>query len=335
LYAQTILEHERRLPDAGEVLVAAGDWVRSKDVVARCQTRGPLRVVDAAGALGVVRDRFASCLRVALGEEVEVDDVLAASGFMGWRTVTAPVAGRIVGITTGRILIQEPQRVVELQANLPGQVIRVLPKRGVVIRAAVSRVVGIWGTGSERCGPLVLRSETAGDTLNWIGIGLGCRGKIVVGGQCLDKRVLLRAARFRVAGLVVGGLAEHLRTKAKELGLAVVVTDGLGAMPMARPMFELLARHEGREAMLTGGPVEGAGMPAVSIALAATRGPVNIAPERPLAVGDRVRLTRAPRLGATGWVQAILEQEGEAWVRVSLEGGHTTMVAYRNLERLE
>lgn len=334
LYAQTVVEHERRLPEAGEVLVASGDWVRSDQVVARCERAGSVRVVDAAAALGVARDRLPACLRVVVGQAVEAGEVLAASGFMGWRTVRAPAGGRVAEVAAGRIFIEEPRRSLELRAHLPGQVLRVLPGRGVVIRANVSRVVGIWGSGGECCGRVELRTEAASDTLNWIGIDLACRGKIIVGGQCLDKRVLLRAARFRALGLVVGGLAEHLRPRVRELGLTVVVTDGLGAVPMAEPVFEVLASHEGREALLTGGGGEGAGPPAVSICLESIRGSLNVAPERPLTVGDRVRLTRAPYLGVTGWVKAIHEEDGEAWVEVRLERGQSATVAYRNLERL-
>ncbi len=105
---------------------------------------------------------------------------------------------------------------------------------------------------------------------------------------------------------------------------------------MAGPVFELLARHEGNEGLLNGGQGgRGAGLPSLSIPLTVIQGPVNVAPERSLATGDRVRVTRPPYLGATGWVRAVLEQDGETWVKVSLDQGPTTLVAYRNLERLQ
>ncbi len=335
LYTQTVIEHERRLPALGHVLVAVGDTVASDDVVARASERGCLRVIDAAEELGVARGELARCLRVEVGQAVEAGQVLAASGFMGWRTLASPVSGRVAALAAGRIVIEEAPRSVELRANLPGQVVRVLPGQGVVVRAVVARVVGTWGAGGEAYGPLVLRGDGPLDTLQWISIDLACRGKIVVGGLCLDKRVLLRAARFRALGLVVGGLAEHLRAKALELGLIVVVTDGLGAVPMATPIFELLARHEGRSGFITGGRDElVARLPEVAIPLAGVHGPLHMAPDRPLAVGDRVRVTRAPHLGAIGYVQAVVEEEGETWSRVRLESGESVAVAYRNLERL-
>ncbi len=335
LYTQTVIEHERRLSAPGHVLVAAGDAVESSDVVARASEQGPLRVIDAAEALGVARDDVPRCLRVQVGEEVAAGQVLAAGGFMGWRTLASPVSGRVAALTAGRILIEEAPRTVELRANLPGQVVRVLPGQGVIIRAVVARVVGAWGAGDEAFGPLVLRGEGPADTLQWIGIDLACRGKIVVGGLCLDKRVLLRAARLRALGLVVGGLAEHLRAKALELGLIVVVTDGLGAVPMAAPIFELLASHDGHSGLIIGGRGERAArLPEVMIPLAGVHGPLHVAPDRPLAVGDRVRVTRAPHLGATGYVQAVVEEEGEVWSRIRLDSGESVAVAYRNLERL-
>lgn len=336
LYVQTVVERERTLPAPGEVLVTVGEQIESGRVIGRCQGRGPLRVVDVAEALGVARDALPHHLRVRVGQEVEEGQPLAAGGFMGWRAVLAPAAGRVAGIAAGRIFLEEATRTIEVRANLPGLVVRVLPEQGAVIRAVVSRVVGIWGAGDEGYGPLVLRSAGPAESLQWIGIDLACRGKIVVGGCCLDKRVLLRAARFRALGLVVGGLAEHLRATALELGLVVVVTDGLGAVPMAGPVFELLAGHEGHEAWATGGRGEPvARLPELTIPLGGVRGPVHVAPDRPLAVGDRVRVTRAPYLGATGHVQGVVEAEGEVWARVSLDGDEQTVaVAYRNLERL-
>ncbi len=335
LYAQTVVEEERRLPEAGEVLVSPGDWVRAEDVIARCETPGRLRVIDVAGTLGIAVGRVPRCLRVAIGQEVQAGEVLASAGFMGWRTVRAPVAGRVAEVAAGRIFIEEPPKRVELRALLPGQVSQVIPQWGAVIRVTVSRVVGVWGSGGACSGPLLLRLQRGADTLQWIGIDLTCRGKIVVGGLCLDNRVLLRAARFRVSGLVVGGLAEHLRARARELGLVVMVTDGLGAVPMAGPILELLAQHEGREALLTGGRGGAAPEPpALSIPLESVRGPLHVAPERPLAVGDRVRVTRAPHFGALGWVRAIEELDGQTRVGVRLDSGEVTTVDYRNLERL-
>ena len=139
---------------------------------------------------------------------------------------------------------------------------------------------------------------------------------------------------FRSLGLVVGGLAEHLRLRAQELGLVVLVTDGLGAVPMAAPVFELLRRHAGRHGLLLGG-LDGARRdpPALYIPLDGVQSSATPAP-RPLAVGDRVRVTGQPHLGATGLVRALHEQENDCQVEVALDDGPPAMVAYRNLERL-
>ncbi len=335
LYPQTIVEHERSLPGEAQVLVSAGAWVQANDVVVRGQEPPSVRVIDAAQALAIACDDLPDCLLVTTGQEVHAGQALAATGFMGWRIVRAPVAGRVAEIAAGRIFIEEPPRPIELRTYLPGQVTRVLPNRGAVIRAAVSRIVGIWGVGGECYGPLLLRTQAPTQTLQWTSVDGGCRGKIVVGGLCLDTRVLLRAARVGALGLIVGSLAEHLRARAEELGLVVMVTDALGAVPMAAPVFDLLAHNEGREGLLASGrtsptPV----LPALNIPLADLEGPVDAPAERPLAVGDRVRLTRAPHLGAMGCVQALVEQDGRTWVKVRLDQGRATLVPYRNLERL-
>ena len=335
LHLQTVYEYEQRLPREGDVLVTPGSWVRSGDTLVCGEEPAQVRVIDGAEALGLACGRLSESLRVTVGQQVQAGDVLAATGFLGWRTLRTPVAGRVADVATGRIFIEEPPRRVELRAVLPGQVVRVLPHRGAVIRSTVSRVLGVWGAGRERMGSLVLLTTAPTDALRWTSVDVACRGKIVVGGLCLDSRVILRAARFRAAGLVVGGLAQHLRARAEALGLAVVVTDGLGAVPMAGPVFDLLARYDGYDALIMGGEGSGDLWPqAASVTIPVEAEAVAPAPERPLAAGDRVRLTRAPHLGATGWVQALQEDDGEAWVQVSLDSAQAVLVPYRNVERL-
>ena len=359
LHPQTIFDYEQCLQGDGEVLVAPGNWVRVGDALVRGEEPAPVRVIDGAEALGLACEQLYDSLRVAVGQEVQAGDVLAAAGFMGWRTLRTPVAGRVTNVATGRIFIQEAPRRVELRAPLPGQVVRVLPRRGAVVRSTVARVLGLWGAGGEIYGALALRTRGPADSLRWTSVDVACRGKIVVGGLCLDSRVLLRAARFRAAGLLVGGLAQHLRARAEQLGLTVLVTDGLGAVPMAGPIFDLLAQHDGCDALLEGGrrgspagypqPLGRLGWchgqmqtPALSIPLkvageldpAAAGNPTPGSHERPLVTGDRVRLTRTPYLGMMGWVQSLQEQDGEALVGVTLDGGQTVQVPYRNLERL-
>jgi len=329
VYSQTIIELERTLPEPAQVLVSAGAWVQSDDIIACGERPGAVRIIDAAEALQIPCHSLADNLCVAIGQEVQAGDVLATAGFMGWRTVRAPAAGRIAEVVAGRIFIEERPVRVEVRASLPGQVVRLLPQRGAVIRSPVSRVVGIWGSGGECYGPLILGTAAATEPLHWTSINLHCRGKIIVGGQCLDGRVLLRAARFRALGLIVGGLAEHLRAKAEELGLAMLVTDALGAVPMAAPIFELLQQHQGRPGLLRGRKEC-----ALNIPLEAAPESVSAVPERPLTVGDRVRVTRAPYLGATGWIQGFQEEGNEGWAKVSLDQGRVVPVPYRNLERL-
>jgi hypothetical protein len=333
LYAQTVIEHERRLPSPGEVLVKVGDVVQSDAMIARGAVSGALRVIDAAEALGIRRERLSLCLRVEVGQDVASGQTLAASGFMGWRTVRAPVTGRVSHIVGGRIFVQETERTLELPAFLPGEVSRVLPGVGAVIRSTVARLLGVWGSGGDAYGPLTVRCESAGEPLNWTRVDLTCRGRIVVAGQCLDSRALLRAARFRAAGLVLGGLAEHLRARAAQLDLAVVVTDGLGVIPMAGPMWELLVAHDGDAALVVGGH-DGA-QPALNIPLPAGADAAHVSVERPLAAGDYVRIARPPFLGALGWVVTLQDENaGETSAQVRLERGEVVTVPYRNLERL-
>ena len=50
---QTLVRRERRLPLKGEVLVARGDTVSARTVVARTLLQGNVQTVNLASALGV------------------------------------------------------------------------------------------------------------------------------------------------------------------------------------------------------------------------------------------------------------------------------------------
>jgi hypothetical protein len=77
--------------------------------------------------------------------------------------------------------------------------------------------------------------------------------------------VLFRAKRFQLSGLVVGSLHPALRPWCERLALPVLVTEGIGHIPMAAPILHLLRAQHGCAAVLAGagrgGPQESAGEP--------------------------------------------------------------------------
>ena len=79
-------------------------------------------------------------------------------------------------------------------------------------------------------------------------------------------------------------------------------------MPMSAPVFKLLTTNDGREAAISGRvqPRWGVVRPEIIIPLPAdSASPIHVQPGTPLAVGTRVRVVRAPHMGAVGTIVAL------------------------------
>lgn len=341
----TTIRRERLLPVSGQVLVRAGEMVGSADVVARCQVPGKVQVVDASRALGVRRDRAAKYIRKAVGDPVQVNDVLAIPGGLFGRlkkSCRSPIDGQIVEVRDSLILIESATTTFELRAHIKGQVTNVMPNRGVVISAAGTLIQGVWGNGGEAEGVLKILADNPQRPLRARSIDVSCHGTVVVGGRLLDDKVLEQAVEAKVRGIIIGGVNAEMRPTLEALPFPVLITEGFGALPMSQQVFSLLHSNMGREAMLSGDTRTkwGARRPEVLIPLRADEQmPQEEASISPLQVGDQVRALRAPYFGAIGNVADIpvTPQVVESGARlrvavVDLETGEQALIPLANLE---
>jgi hypothetical protein len=135
-----------------------------------------------------------------------------------------------------------------------------------------------------------------------------CHGTILIGGVGLSGAALERAQELQARGIVVGGLPPELVSQVEQSSLPVIVTEGIGTVPMSTPIFRLLNTNDGREASISGRvqPRWGVVRPEIVIPSSArTLTPAQAQPGTPLAVGARVRVVRAPHMGAVGTVVAL------------------------------
>lgn len=341
----TTIRRERMLPAPGQVLVGPGETVGPADVVARCQLPGEVRILDVSQALHVRRDRAAKYVRKSPGDAVQANEVIAVpKGLLGRLRggLRSPVDGQVLEVRDGLILIQSASTTYELTAHIKGQVSNVMPQRGVVVSAVGALIQGIWGSGGEAEGVLKVLVDNPQRPLRARSIDVSCHGTIVVGGRILDEKVLEQGIEAQVRGVVAGSVSADLRPFIESLPYPVVITEGFGALPMADPVFALLHTNVGQQAMISAETLTrwGARRPEVLIPLRAEdEKPTEEARPRPLEVGNRVRILRAPYLGAVGRVEDILEHpqtiESGARVpvaRVNLAEGQSPLVPLANLE---
>lgn len=306
----TTIRRERLLPAPGRVVVRAGQRVEPIQVVARADLPGDFRIVDVARALAIPASRVKRYLRVRIGDQVRRGQPLASRGFgfLG-RTCRSPVDGRLTASGGGRVLIEGSPETVELRAYLPGSVVNVMPNHGVVIETTGALVQGAWGAGGESFGVLKVIAKGPAQPLRAKLINAACHGTIVIGGSRLDEATLERALELQVRGIVTGGLPPELISRVEALPFPVVVTEGFGSdVPMSADVFRLLSANDGREAAIKGDVRTRWGVvrPEVIIPLPAEGQPsASEQPGTPLTVGARVRVVRAPYLGAVGTVTAL------------------------------
>jgi hypothetical protein len=343
----TTIRRERLLPAPGQVLVQPGEMVGPTDVVARCQIPGKVRILDASRALRVRRDRVEKYVLKSPGDTVQANDVIAAPrGLLSRfrRGLRSPVDGEVLEARDGLILVQETSTTYELTAHLKGQVTNVMPQRGVVVSAVGALIQGTWGNGGEAEGVLKLLVEDRESPIRAESIDVSCHGTIVVGGYVLDEQALEQAVEAKARGIIVGSVNADLRSVIESLPFPLIITEGFGSLPMSEPVFALLHANLGQQAMLGAETMTGWGAkrPEVLIPLRAEdERPAEEGAPRPLQVGDRVRLLRAPYLGTIGQIDVLLEQpqpiESGARVptaRVDLGGGELVLIPQVNLEAI-
>jgi len=341
----TQIIRRRLLPSSGEVVVHVGDRVQPDDVVAQATVEGQLAALDVASTLGVSAEAVGRYCQVDLGTEVPAGTLLASrrSWLRGCREVSAPFGGVAERVEDGYLFLRQRPQTFALRAAVPGVVVEQYPHRGVAIAVNGALVRGIWGSGDEVQGILATMVASPSEELTWERVGLRYRGTIIVGGILEDPRVLMRARQFRLVGIVVGSMLPNLHGLCQRLGLAVMVTEGMGRIPMAEPVFELLRACHGRSALLAGSESQGGTGPELIVPL-----PMSEASEdqaltvvRPIQVGGRVRLTRAPYVGIVAEVVALPGAPQETVLGTHAEGalvrlpeGRRVFVPFVNMEPL-
>ncbi|MGH7167536.1 MAG: hypothetical protein ACREII_03295 [Nitrospiraceae bacterium] len=365
---RTVIRKPRLLPIPGTVLAKAGDRVRAETVVARAELPGKVHVVNVANLLGLAPDEIRDYLVKKEGEAVGQDEVIAENNpFLKWfkTEVRSPIRGKVESVSTitGQVLLREPPRPLERLAYVDGAVVDLHPGQGVTVETSCSMVQGIFGIGGETWGELVMAVDSPEKTVSASQLLPAMKNKIVVGGAFLGIETMKRAREIGIAALVVGGIHDKdLRellgydlgvaiTGTERVGFTLVITEGFGTIPMAAKTFELLARHVGQKASISGATQIRAGVIRPEILIPQTTDSPGAGPagravpatERSgIRIGDHVRVIRDPLFGRIGLVTALptdLRQiETESVVRVlevKFADGTSAVIPRANVEIIE
>ncbi|MFM1821857.1 MAG: hypothetical protein RI967_123 [Planctomycetota bacterium] len=354
----------RLLPVRGEVLVAKGDRVRARDVVARALLDGDIVPVPVASLLGVPAGDVPGLMLVAVGDAVREGQPIARSkGIFGFgkKELASPAAGTVesVSATTGQLILRGTPLAVEVKAYVDGTVTEVTEGEGATVETDAVFIQGIFGIGGETIGPVVIAASRHDEPLEAARIRAEMKGAVVVGGARITAGAVKAAREAGVAALVAGGIDDaDLRdilgydlgvaiTGSERIGLTIVVTEGFGDIAMAERTFALLSGCAGREASVNGATQIRAGVMRPEIVVVRRPDdPVPTEGARPeeglLEIGTQVRLIRDPYFGALGTVSAlpsepaVLGSGSKARVlEVVLGDGRRVTVPRANIELIE
>lgn len=303
----TTITRRRYLPVPGQILVRVGERVEPSTPVARALLPGEYRILDVASILGVRETEIDKYLLKKIGQQVKKGERIALrKRLLFARVCRAPADGFIAAIGGGQVLLETVSPVYEVQAHIRGQVVSLRPNYGVAIETVGALIEGIWGAGGEGTGVIKMAVERPNEPLDAEKLTAQFTGAVLVGGLTADAAALKQAVRIEARGLIVGSLDPSLRPLAAQLPFPLIVTEGMGRIPMARPIFELLREHEGSEASISGGTsVQGEerGRPEIIIPrLGQSAPPGGERRLSPLDIGLTVRVISQPYQGAVGVV---------------------------------
>jgi hypothetical protein len=303
----TTIVRERLLPVSGNVTARVQQKVSPGDVVAEARWGREHAMLDVARSLGVSPAQADRLIKCEVDQKIPASAEIAVGRGLFPRSVRAPREGRVVATGSGIVLMEVGEAKMELKAGIPGTVIQVIPNRGVVIQTTGGLVQGVWGNGRIDTGALVNLMEAPNTVLTPGRMDVSLRGSILLGGMIQTLEALQAAADLPARGLIASSIQPALLQKARELRLPVMITDGIGSLPMNSAAYKLLTTNAKRDVALNAEIYDrytGARPELVIPLPAATQQPTPNDAET-FAPGSQVRMRRPPAMGMIGSIVSI------------------------------
>jgi hypothetical protein len=337
----TVIRKDRVLPVPGRVVVRQGQKVAPRDVIAEANLAPEHTLLNIASSLGVSIEQADNLIQCKTGDDVHEGDLIAGPVGLTRRVLRAPVNGQIMLAGEGQVLIRVDKTPYELQAGISGEVSQLIPGRGAVVETTGVLIQGFWGNGRFDFGLIQSKLENPEDILTPENIDVSLRGTIVLGGFCNEISVLKKASDIPIRGLVLSSMSSNLIPAARAMSYPILVLEGFGKLPLNPLSYNLLTTHQNREISVNAEPLafHKGQRPEVIIPLPTSRElDLPMALEE-FAVGQRVRILRAPYLARTGTLELLYNGPVEfpSGIRtpgalIGIENGESIKVPLANLE---
>lgn len=363
-----VIHIHRTLPKIeNEIFISQGQEVTPADILGEGQAAAGFRTISLSHELKIHPSKVFDCLRRDIGQTIYRGELLAENeGFLGFGKILypSPVDGIIEFFdeNQGSLRIKLLNKKVKLASGVYGIVDHIDKALGTVtIRTLASLVYGILGSGRERDGIVQVLGPSE-QLVSARQITDDMRGQIIVGGGLVFADALEKAVNLGVAGVVTGGVnagdykamtggSWNVHKKQwSDVGVAIVVTEGFGSIPIGEDIFGLLRVHQDKFAVIDGNGARLILPSDSSDSMMYTRktrlpvkGQVEVNPEPVLAslkVKDRVRIVAGNLIGKQGAVVSIDKtptklESGISTIMVTVElRSGRSKIPYSNLEIL-
>ena len=336
------IRRKRLLPIDGEVIVNVGQEVPPLHVLARAPIATKIVMVPLDDMLGIKPEEVPEKLQVNLGETVSQDTVLAAKKrLIGAKEIMSPIDGQVAAIENGRLVLKQTTDWFELRSMVHGRVINNEANLGVTLEIVGALIQGIWATGDITMGALHIASDQPNGVLQAENIPDNVSNLVLTAGHIDDAALLTNLADQNLRGLIAGSMPSHVCETAVSLGLPTILTDGIGKQFMAEPIYQLLHELVDEDVSLftqydrTIGErpeiiVSRPGVPKIDSS------PYN----KPLAVGDLVRIVQKPYQSQIGTITKLLKDKQPVFGHLTANGvmvrktdGREVFVPTANIDR--
>ncbi len=302
--ALTTIIRKRQLLVHGEVISRLNQRILATTVVAEAEYSHKHHLIDVARILDIKPKAAEKKLNdIHVGQHLSAGKVVAIGGGLLPKEIKVKKSGRVVAVGGGQILLDTSGKELALKAGISGEVIEIIPNRGVVIQEVGALIQGIWGNGRVNSGTLHILAENPAHILEASQMDISIRSYVVLAGSCQSAESLKSAADNTVRGLILSSLHPSLLGLARKMPYPIIVTDAIGKESMNETAYKIISTNKQRENVTINAEAyhhyKGT-RPEVIIPL--PHGDLPPAPREieNFASGQNVRLRRNPHAGATG-----------------------------------
>ncbi|MEM7331154.1 MAG: hypothetical protein AAF490_03610 [Chloroflexota bacterium] len=343
IQSEARIRRQRLLPRGGDIVVAIGQEVSPLQVLARSPLSMLFRIVFAAKNLNVPVEEFNNYLAVKEGDKVEAGTVLAQKKrLLGQQTLESPIDGEVTQIYNGRIILKQTADFIELRAMVQGRIVNYIDDRGVTLEVIGTQIQAMWSTGTVALSPMKIMGDTPNKIFSSSDITGNISNHILVIGQLDSVEPIQAAITEGVKGFIIGTMPAHLVDACRALDTTILLTDGFGEHGMAETIFTKLQELSGQETTIfSRDGLNNRQRAEIIIPKSGTPSLTDPPYNKPIQVGQAVRILRQPYLGNIGVIEHIYNQfhSTPSGVRVRgadvrLQNGQKVFIPTSNLDAI-